>query len=169
VKRFQEAVFDSPPALKEGVIEALEFLATDYNLGIISDTGITPGRLIRLVLEDHDIIDYFDAILFSDEIGVCKPHLDIFTSAQRALESRPNSSLHIGDLIQTDIIGAKNAGWKAVWVKTEEYYIIEGSVPKFMELWLQTEPGAAVEEIQPDYTINSLIELMKLPLFKSEA
>ncbi|GAH01173.1 unnamed protein product, partial [marine sediment metagenome] len=71
---FENLMLTNPPTLKKGVFDTLSTLSVDYNLGMISDTGITPGRIIREVLKDYTILDFFDVTVFSDETGFYKPH-----------------------------------------------------------------------------------------------
>ncbi|MFB0503063.1 MAG: HAD family hydrolase, partial [Candidatus Bathyarchaeia archaeon] len=44
----------------------------------------------------------------------------------KALGGKPSEGLHIGDLLQTDVAGAKTVGMKAVWLNKERS---ENSVP----------------------------------------
>jgi putative hydrolase of the HAD superfamily len=111
---FEEGILERPPVLIEGVGETLERLASRYRLGIISDVGYSPGRVLRRVLSDAGIIHLFDSLIFSDEAGYSKPHRAVFEQTARSLKSRAEEIVHIGDLEHTDIIGAKRAGWSAI-------------------------------------------------------
>ena len=66
-----------------------------------------------LYLSLLNIIDYFDDLTFSDEIGLLKPETMIFQVALRKLAWGPKESVFIGDSQQSDIAGAKNAGLAA--------------------------------------------------------
>jgi len=113
---FMNAYVVDPPALKEGVKETLEALNGEYRMGIISDTGVTPGSIIREHLEGHELLQYFTSTVFSDEVGFCKPDPKVFEIALNELEVRPEEAVHVGDLLRTDVAGAKGIGMKAVWV-----------------------------------------------------
>ena len=113
---FMNAYVVDPPALKEGVKETLEALNGEYRMGIISDTGVTPGSIIREHLEGHELLHYFTSTVFSDEVGYCKPDPKVFEKALNELEVRPEEAVHVGDLLRTDVAGAKGIGMKAVWV-----------------------------------------------------
>lgn len=117
VDRFEEAIWEDPPTLKEGVAETLGALNSRYKMAIVSDSGITPGRVIRQVLRELEILDYFDSTVFSDEVGVCKPNRVMFERALGELGVGPREAIHVGDLLHTDIAGAKAMGMKAVWVR----------------------------------------------------
>lgn len=115
LKKFEEFVISDPPLLIEGVRKTLEFLSLKCKMGIISDTGMTPGEVLRRVLTNHQILSFFEVTVFSDEIGYNKPHKNMFETALKKLEVNPSEAIHIGDLLQTDIAGAKAIGMKAIW------------------------------------------------------
>lgn len=58
---------------------------------------------------------WFDIVVLSDDIGVNKPHPDIYRHAMECSgHLSPESHLMIGDNPLTDIAGALNAGWSAI-------------------------------------------------------
>jgi putative hydrolase of the HAD superfamily len=143
---FEEGILERPPVLIEGVREAIEHLASRYRLGIISDVGYSPGRILRRVLKDAGLIDLFDSMIFSDEAGCSKPHREVFECTSRTLGARPEEMVHIGDLEHTDIAGAKRAGYRAIRFtgatpmeeneKTEADHVTEdfAEVPRIIEM-----------------------------------
>jgi putative hydrolase of the HAD superfamily len=114
VARFEEGILEHPPVLIAGAREALSSLAQRYRLGIISDVGFSPGRVLRQVLADNDLLDAFDSLVFSDEAGRAKPHIEGFERTARSLSAEPCAMVHVGDLERTDVIGAKQAGYRAI-------------------------------------------------------
>ena len=110
---FATAVLLWPPAVIEGAVEAVRAAARVVPLGIVSDTGLSPGRCLRVLLAREHFLEHFGALAFSDEVGVAKPRPEMFESAARDLGVAPSELLHIGDLEQTDIRGAHNVGAKA--------------------------------------------------------
>ena len=131
VKRFEETMLKDPPALVEDAGEVLEELSPHYRMGIISDTGITPGRVLRLVLEDADVLSFFKCTVFSDEMGYNKPHEIMFETALKVLGGEPSEALHVGDLLQTDVAGAKAIGMKAVWFNRGRHLDKAQYIPDF--------------------------------------
>ena len=111
---FEEGILEHPPVLVDGARETLETLSGRYRLGIISDVGFSPGRVLKRVLADYDLLDVFDSLVFSDEAGRSKPHTEVFELTARALSAQPEEIVHIGDLEHTDIVGAKRAGYHAI-------------------------------------------------------
>ncbi len=114
VRAFEQSILSDPPILLEGVREAVRGLADEYKLAVISDTSITPGFVLKELLERFDIASCFHCFVFSDETGVSKPHELAFRTALTALRADPSESVHIGDIERTDIIGAKSIGMKAI-------------------------------------------------------
>jgi putative hydrolase of the HAD superfamily len=109
-----EVLLDTPPVLISFVRETLAELSTKYQLGVISDTGLTPGRVLRQLMERNGILQYFAAQTFSDKTLYTKPEVIQFHSTLEQLNVHPAEAVHIGDLVRTDIVGAKNAGMKAI-------------------------------------------------------
>jgi putative hydrolase of the HAD superfamily len=120
IGNFVEAIWRDLPPLKEGVMETLEALEPRYRMGIVSDSGITPAHVTREVLRDRGILDFFESTVFSDEVGICKPHEAMFMAALRELDTEPSEAVHVGDLLRTDVAGAKAMGMKAVWLKAKD-------------------------------------------------
>ncbi len=102
------------PTLIEGAAESVPRLAQQYRLGIISDAGLSSGKTLREFLRRDGLLDYFACLSFSDEVGVSKPHRQIFQVTLNCLNARPDEAVHLGDLIHSDIAGAKGIGMFAV-------------------------------------------------------
>jgi len=115
VKGFEEALLEMPPAPVRSVRRLLEALRErGLRIGLISDTGITPGRILRAVMARHGLLSFFQYCTFSDEVGWAKPHPVPFRRTLTALEVEAPFAMHIGDLPETDIVGAKAVGMRAV-------------------------------------------------------
>lgn len=113
---FNEAIFDLDPPVQlvEHAPDVLARLALRYRLGIISDTGLSNGEVLRRLLQRDGIIDHFSCLSFSDETGVSKPHRAAFQRTLDCLDAQPQEAVHIGDLSRTDIAGAREMGMRAV-------------------------------------------------------
>ena len=142
IKRFEELIKKDPPEMTPGAEEAITILSRHFKLGIISDTGIISGTEIRKLFKRFRLLRSFSATIFSDETGICKPKGEVFALALRHLGVRAGEALHVGDLLRTDVAGAKTAGMKTAWLKVRE-------------------PDA--ENVSPDYTIASIGELLTVP------
>ena len=56
-----------------------------------------------------------ERIWISGDLGIGKPHKEIFAAAQDKLGLKPEEICFVGDAYGHDILGARGAGWKAVW------------------------------------------------------
>tara|TARA_R110002049_G_scaffold124479_1_gene279993 strand:- start:74996 stop:75727 length:732 start_codon:yes stop_codon:yes gene_type:complete len=66
-------------------------------------------------LDKTPVGKYFDFVVTAEEVGVSKPHPDMFNHASRLANVEITNILHVGDCAQTDVLGAMSAGCKAVW------------------------------------------------------
>ncbi|MCK6625728.1 MAG: HAD family hydrolase [Anaerolineae bacterium] len=144
----EHSILADAPTLAPEVSSVLPDLASRYRLAIISDTGITPGRVLRQLLEHDHLTQYFTHLTFSDEIGRSKPHPSAFLTTLAALGAAPTEAVHIGDLLRTDIAGAQAVGMRAV-----QYIGINHDQANGLE------DG---RKITPDAVIQSHIELEPL-------
>ena len=124
VVAYASPVLHVPPALNAGAAEAIRRLAgRGVRLGIVSNTGRTPGSVLRRVLERHDLLRYFSAVSYSDEVRVRKPSAEIFERTLRALQSPAARTVHVGDNPHDDVRGAKGCGMRAA------HYTANGAPP----------------------------------------
>ena len=121
----------------EGAMSLLQALKGKRKLGIVTN-GFT--QLQQKRLDRTGLTDYFDMLIISEQVGVAKPHIDIFEHALAAM-GRPDKErvLMVGDTLETDILGAKNAGLHTCWLNAAN------------------KPNSI--EIEPNYQVRSLIEL----------
>jgi len=82
-----------------------------YRLGVICNTGMAGGRVLREVLRRHGLLDFFEVTVFSNEFGIAKPDPSIFEHTLAALGGiSASQALHVGDLEELDVEGARRAG-----------------------------------------------------------
>lgn len=113
-KPYVEAALNFKPLLIEGAKKTIESLKTDCSIGLISNTGRTPGKILKMILENYGLVKHFDVLTFSGEVGIRKPHRKIFEDTLANIGIKPQEAVHVGDSFDADIIGAKNAGMKAI-------------------------------------------------------
>jgi len=107
-------VLAHPPELSPGAAHAVrELAARGVALGIVSNTGRTPGLILRRVLERHGLLPYFAAISYSDEVGVRKPDAQIFHATLAQAGVPAEEAVHIGDNPDADVAGARAIGMRA--------------------------------------------------------
>lgn len=68
-------------------------------------------------LKKHGILQYFDVIIGSDDVGLYKPDPEIFKLAVKKSGVLPENILMVGDRLDNDIYPAKKAGMMAAWVR----------------------------------------------------
>jgi putative hydrolase of the HAD superfamily len=127
--------------LRLGARETLAALkARGLALGVISNT-LQPAGYMNAVLARQGIRQFFDACIYSSEVGRAKPHPAIFRAALAALGAPPERAVHVGDRLAADVRGAQGAGMKAVLI----------------EVTHRTEPD---DHVTPDARIAELPELL---------
>ncbi|MFX0006426.1 MAG: HAD family hydrolase [Promethearchaeota archaeon] len=140
--QFEEIMLHDPPFLKIGVKRTLQDLSETYNIGLISNTGITPGHVIRKIFVNYNIDKYFKFTIFSDETGFYKPNPIMFETALNKIKCKPQNAIHIGDLLETDIKGAQESNMLTIWIN-------DSNSPK-------------LKKIQPDYEIHQIYDAVPL-------
>ena len=88
-----------------------------------------------------ELVPYFDEIIISGAFGRGKPDPSIFEHALSLLDVKKENAIMVGDNLMTDILGAKRAGIKSVWINRHD---------------------KDRNEVIPDYEISSLSELLNL-------
>jgi putative hydrolase of the HAD superfamily len=115
---YVQPIFDEPPRPNDGLAEVLEALRVRrIHLGLVCNTGRTPGYAMRRLLGDYGVLGYFEALAFSDEQGIRKPNPEIFRRVLLDLGVSSGKAVHLGDNIAADIGGAKGAGMRAVLIR----------------------------------------------------
>jgi putative hydrolase of the HAD superfamily len=97
--------------LYDGVSTALARLAARYPLVSLSN-----GNADVFLTE---AAPYFKASVSARSVGVAKPDVRIFHVAAAQLNLPVESILHLGDDVNTDVMGAVNAGMQAAWINTQ--------------------------------------------------
>jgi len=95
----------------------LRRLAERYRLGVVSNFDYTPTALD--ILERAGVVELFDTIVVSDEVGWRKPRRDIFDAALGRLGVRAEESLFVGDRADMDVLGAQRIGMDAAWINRD--------------------------------------------------
>jgi 5'-nucleotidase len=126
----------------DGAINLLNSLKGKIKLGIITNGFI---QLQRTRLERTGLHEHFDLLVISEEVGVAKPHPQIFEHALLKMGNpHPKEVLMVGDTLESDILGGINAGFDTCWFNVKNI-----SAPK---------------NIKPHYQISSLSQLESLLL-----
>lgn len=111
---FETILLEFQPAVVPNAAEAIRHASSRMKVGLISDTGYSPGTTLRRILGFHKMEEHFHSFSFSNETGYLKPRPETFRRILDELRIEPEKSVHIGDLEDTDIAGAKQMGMKAI-------------------------------------------------------
>ena len=102
-----------------------ELVARGIPVGIISNSE---GRLAELLAELGEESP-FRVIIDSGRVGVDKPNPRIFQLTAEGMQTDLSRIVHVGDAWEADVIGARNAGARAVWfAPTDERELPSGVV-----------------------------------------
>ncbi|WP_249044721.1 HAD family hydrolase [Crossiella equi] len=74
------------------------------------------GALQRVKLADCGLAEYFEEVVIAGELGVAKPDEVIFHTTCAALGIAPEQAVHVGDRLDLDAVGARDAGMYGVWL-----------------------------------------------------
>ena len=113
------------------VISTFDVLARHFKLGLLSNGNTYPEHC---GLEGH-----FAFVVFSQDVQIEKPDRKIFEITAQRAGCELAEMLHVGDSLENDVAGVRNAGAHSVWLNRE-------SVPNDTE-------------IRPDYEVVSLTEI----------
>lgn len=96
----------------DDVKKVLPELSKHYRLGVVSNFKIENG--IREILTQFELIDYFEWILTSFEVGWRKPNQIIYNNALKLAGVKPEEVLFIGDDMENDVEASKKMGMNAI-------------------------------------------------------
>jgi putative hydrolase of the HAD superfamily len=116
-------------------------------LGMFSNA--TCDRLIQRLVDRLGFRPWLDPALTSAGTGIRKPDPAAFTPILEAWDLPPEAVVMVGDTLDADILGAQQAGMRAVWLRSREDARQEGSASR---------PDAQAPAV-PDATITRLDEL----------
>jgi len=104
-----------PPIPVDGSIAVVDALRErGLKIGVISNTGRTPGVHLRRILDAVGFAGRIDAMVFSNELGHCKPRRAIFESLRSRFGCRFDEMVFVGDNPFADVWGAQQCGITAV-------------------------------------------------------
>ena len=142
---YDEAFLEYPLSLDPDAAATLAKLKEQgYALGLISNTGMTPGTTFRVYMEQVGILAYFDTLVFSNEVRLSKPAPEIFHIALDALGVSSDMAVHVGDDRAKDVAGAKATGMQAIWISRPA------------ESYEARNPKDQSDTVTPDVTVSRL-------------
>jgi putative hydrolase of the HAD superfamily len=100
--------------LFEDTLPCLDWLrAAGVRLAAVTNAS---GSHQRAKLDRLGIGRFFDTVIIAGELGAAKPDPVIFHTACARLDVPAEATLHVGDLLEADALGARDAGLHGVWL-----------------------------------------------------
>jgi putative hydrolase of the HAD superfamily len=138
-----------------------ELKSRGYRLGLISNTGRTPGYALREILDRLAFSQFFDAMVFSNEHGECKPQRSIFETLRRSLGVEFDEMLFVGDNLYVDVHGAQRCGMIGIHFEPASRGTAVAPIPDHD---LTIEPHATVRDLRElPQAIDALSADLALP------
>ncbi len=110
----------SSHTVRPGIPEVLEEARRrGIALGIVSNAH--SGRSHRRLMAEHRFDEYFGVQVYSDEVGIRKPHPRMIELAATALGVTPSESWYVGDTLDRDVVAGRRAGVGAVIVTKAQH------------------------------------------------
>lgn len=120
VKSFPDEYLEILPTKKNlfpDATDILDYLKNKYNLHLITN-GFEHVQWAKL--NSSGLKKYFCEIIISDKTGFKKPEKEIFDFAMTSASAQVEECIMIGDDMEADIKGARNAGWDTVYFNPGE-------------------------------------------------
>jgi len=101
------------------------FQHVEETLDALRKNGITLGLLSdfppETKLKNLGILEYWDAVVCSEQIGYLKPDTPAFLEMANRMGKSPDQILYVGNSVSYDVVGAHKAGMKAALIRTEPF------------------------------------------------
>ena len=129
VRLHEDMELEHRPDPVPGGRTALQSIHGRYRLIVLSDAIFSPGRALRELLRGMGMLDYFDAFVFSDEMGWSKPAPQVFHAAAKAAGCDVTEIVHVGDRPHNDIGGPHAVGARGVLLTVVKKRPLDGHTP----------------------------------------
>ena len=117
VRSYADSFFVYPPMVHTDALAVLQEVEQQgLAIGLISNTGMTPGETFRQYLDQNGLLKFFETLTFSDEVRLSKPSDEIFYLTLQSMGAAPEETVHVGDHVVNDVVGAKRCGLKTIWI-----------------------------------------------------
>jgi HAD superfamily hydrolase (TIGR01549 family) len=132
--------------LYDGAVEMLDGLKErGLRLGAVTNRSFGGPRFIQEVT-DLGLLDYFEAMSISCDMGYMKPHAKIFEHAMAEMRIEPATTAMVGDSLRADVQGSQALGMTAIWRR-------------------HLEARDQIDGVTPEFVIDDLREITSLPCF----
>ncbi len=90
-----------------------------YAVGVVTN-AIFPGHYFQKKVNELGLSGHIDAFVASADVGLGKPHPAPYQRALADLGAEPHEAIFVGDTPETDVVGARNAGMRAVLIERQD-------------------------------------------------
>lgn len=112
--RAYDPAFRGAQRLFEDVPDLLDLArAMGLPVALITNSAAAPTTL---KLEALGLLDAFDAVVTTDTLGFGKPDPRMYLEACRRVDTPASACVCVGDSLAWDVLGARDAGLRAVWL-----------------------------------------------------
>ncbi|MGK3979228.1 HAD family hydrolase [Sorangium sp. So ce118] len=115
---FWDAYATVAPALPGARATLAALRARGRRLGVVTNGRV---RVQEAKLRALDVLPYLDVALISEREQLRKPDPAIFLRAVERLGLRAGQACYVGDHPAKDVLGARDAGLHAVWLRTPHF------------------------------------------------
>ncbi|MDZ7657823.1 HAD-IA family hydrolase [Fodinibius sp.] len=119
----------------DGAKEAYYNIIEKYPAGILTN-GFAETQ--RKKFEAFDLYNSAHTTVISEEVGVLKPHPDVFAHATEKSGVDRDEILYVGDSLNSDVKGGTDFGWNVAWFtqngEAEKHQIADFVFDDFMDL-----------------------------------
>jgi len=98
-----------------GAEVAFSRLASQVPVGILTN-GFVEIQSDKLA-QFPELRRLSDVVVISEEVGVLKPHPELFRWATQKAGVPPAEILYVGDSLASDVLGSLRAGWQSAWFR----------------------------------------------------
>ncbi|WP_270564212.1 HAD family hydrolase [Clostridium beijerinckii] len=97
-------------------------------------------------LESYSLSAYFNAEIYSYQVGYAKPDRRIFQYAQHIANVKADEIVHVGNSIRSDVLGAKAANWHTILMQWDK----------------ESQNEVLASDTGPDYVITNIEQLLSM-------
>jgi putative hydrolase of the HAD superfamily len=89
---------------------------------LITISNVSSSRNLATYLRKAGLLEYFDMLIASGDVGFEKPSPEIFRIASRLSKTPVEKILHVGDKYEEDYLGPRAAGVNAILIDRRGEY-----------------------------------------------
>jgi len=127
--------------------QVLHHLKKNFQLGLITNGA---PDIQGAKIAGSNLASFFETIVISGDHGFGKPDLRIFQLALQRLQVAAHEAVMIGDSLNRDVAGARDAGIRTIWINRYNRTLTDSHpVPDFVLTDLRDLPSILIPVDQP--------------------